>query len=213
MITKKIKLFLILILSLAIFFLLASFMGLFPITDFRQNSQILPLQSHCCRIAIVKKNLINTLYLCDFFDSALNKIKKFSSKTVIGNSPFIFLDKAKNKKDLTLEVGKCKFYIETAMTAKERRKGLSEREKICEHCGMFFQFSKIGRYGFWMKNMLFPIDLVWITNGKVVDLKEHFSENSQETIFSSVPMNQVLEINSGKIKECKIKIGDKIVWK
>jgi len=54
--------------------------GLFPITDFRQNLPVLP--SAC------QKKLTNIPYLCTFFDGALNKTEKFSSKTVIENSPY-----------------------------------------------------------------------------------------------------------------------------
>ena len=53
--------------------------GLFPNTDFRQNPSGLP--SAC------QKKSANTPYLHTFFDGALNKTGKFSSKTVLGNSP------------------------------------------------------------------------------------------------------------------------------
>jgi len=53
--------------------------GLFPTTDFCQNPPVLP--SAC------QKKFTNTPYLCTFFDGALDKTEKFSSKTVIGNSP------------------------------------------------------------------------------------------------------------------------------
>jgi len=56
-------------------------MGLFPSTDFRQNLPVLP--STC------QKKFTNTPYLCTFFDGALDKTEKFSSKTVLGNSPLM----------------------------------------------------------------------------------------------------------------------------
>jgi len=53
--------------------------GLLPITDFCQNPPVSP--SAC------QKKFMNTPYSRTFFDGALNKTKRFSSKTVIGNSP------------------------------------------------------------------------------------------------------------------------------
>ena len=59
--------------------------GLFPSTDFRQNSPILP---SACQKKFTNTAVKNTnVHFSTFFDGALNKIEKFSSKTVIGNSP------------------------------------------------------------------------------------------------------------------------------
>ncbi len=108
----------------------------------------------------------------------------------------------------TIVVGDCRFNIEIAETPKVRRKGLSDRNSLCVDCGMFFKFSREGKYGFWMKDMRFPIDLLWLKDEEVVGFEKDFSEKSRRTVFPSKPINQVLELNAGKIDKCKIKIGD-----
>ncbi len=60
-------------------FLAVSRKGLFSIIDFRQNIPVL--------LSACQKKFANIPYLRTFFDCALNKTEKFSSKTVIGNSP------------------------------------------------------------------------------------------------------------------------------
>ncbi len=109
-----------------------------------------------------------------------------------------------------LILGNCNFNVEIVDTPELRRKGLSGRKELCDKCGMLFEFAQKGKYGFWMKGMLFPIDLIWLRDDKVVGWKKNFSEKSRETIFPPEPINQVLEINAGKIEKCGIKKGDSL---
>ena len=135
------------------------------------------------------------------------KIRTFKNNNVFISGEKIISAKG-NKK---IKLGKCQFAVDLAINPQSRQKGLSGRKKLCDKCGMFFEFSQKGGYGFWMKGMLFPIDLIWFQDDKVVGWKKNFSEKSRETIFPPEPINQVLEINAGGIEKCGIKIGDKIV--
>ena len=46
------------------------------------------------------------------------------------------------------------------------------RESLDEKSGMLFVFPEDGRYGFWMKNTLIPLDIIWIDNDqRVVDIQ------------------------------------------
>lgn len=114
----------------------------------------------------------------------------------------------KNENEISL--GKCLFKIETVNDNESRERGLSGREKLCYNCGMLFVFPEAQRYGFWMKDMLFSLDIIWIKDGKVVEVMENVSKDSRETFFSKVEVDKVLEINATEARSCDIKIGDRI---
>jgi len=114
----------------------------------------------------------------------------------------------KNENEISL--GKCLFKIETVSDNESRERGLSNREKLCYNCGMLFVFPEVRRYGFWMKDMLFSLDIVWIKDGKVVEIMESISKDSRDTFFPKVAVDKVLEINEGEVKSCEIKDGDKV---
>lgn len=60
--------------------------------------------------------------------------------------------------------------LELALTDDERRQGLSGREQLSPDEGMLFVFGEAGIFPFWMKEMKFPLDIIWIRNGVVVDV-------------------------------------------
>jgi len=91
-------------------------------------------------------------------------------------------------------------------------KGLSGRKELPKDRGMFFTFPTDGNYSFWMKGMLFPIDIIFIgSDYKIVDILYNapVCEGGECPSFS--PPNKfryVLEVNSGWSKENELKIGD-----
>lgn len=101
--------------------------------------------------------------------------------------------------------------IEIANTEEKRTKGLSLHKPLKENEGMLFIFAQPGFYGFWMKDMLFDLDFIWIQDEKIVDLTENVSHNNQEKIYQpKVPVTQVLEVNSGFVKKNGVKMGDEV---
>jgi uncharacterized membrane protein (UPF0127 family) len=68
------------------------------------------------------------------------------------------------RNDKTLTIGSKKIAAEVADTATARQKGLSGRSCISQNEGMLFVFGQPGTYGFWMKDMKFPIDMIWISS-------------------------------------------------
>lgn len=66
------------------------------------------------------------------------------------------------------------FKLEIAKTVIERAKGLMFREKLDENKGMLFIFPTVEKHGFWMKNTLIPLDIIWIDeSNKVVYIKKN----------------------------------------
>src|SRR3989338_2360831 len=103
-----------------------------------------------------------------------------------------------------------------ADTPSKRNRGLSFRDSLPRDSGMLFIFEKKDIYSFWMNEMKFPLDFLWINGETIVDLSENiqvYSDGGITTIEPSESVNKVLEFNSGVIKEYAIKKGDKITFK
>lgn len=103
--------------------------------------------------------------------------------------------------------------VNIADTAGERMAGLSGRTSLAEDEGVFFIFDSPYRYSFWMKEMNFPIDIVWIDGEfKVVDITKNAAPESFPNTFQpQVPAQYVLETVAGWTDKNNIKIGDKVI--
>jgi len=90
------------------------------------------------------------------------------------------------------------FSFEVADTTAEREQGLSGRESVPQD-GMLFIFPEKGNYGFWMKDMLIPIDMIWIADdGTVVDVDRNvLPETYPKAFHPSEPVRYVLETEAG----------------
>lgn len=92
-------------------------------------------------------------------------------------------------------------------------RGLAGVDRINPDEGMLFIFPEIDGRSFWMKDMKFPLDIIWITNDTVTGLAPNLPIpiDSNYPIYSSPqPVNYVLEVNAGTIKQFNIKIGDQV---
>jgi uncharacterized membrane protein (UPF0127 family) len=103
-----------------------------------------------------------------------------------------------------------------ADTPAARTKGLMDRQALAGDEGMFFVFPEEDAYAFWMKNMRFPIDIIWINNEfKVVDMETGVEPCGSQSCPSFVPQAKcryVLEVNAGFAKRHRIMIKDTVKW-
>lgn len=104
--------------------------------------------------------------------------------------------------------------VEVADSDQERTLGLGKRDSLSENKGMLFVFPKKSTMvNFWMKDMRFPIDIIWISNGKIVQIDKNAKvesgvSDSQMTIYSpGQPVDYVLEVNAGFCERNNIKTG------
>lgn len=107
------------------------------------------------------------------------------------------------------------FNLLLAKTDKEKRIGLSEKKSLPENSGMLFVFEKPDYYSFWMKEMQFPIDIIFIKENKIVtiyaDLKPPKTQDESLPIYKPAePADMVLEINSGLAQKYNLKKGDEV---
>lgn len=106
---------------------------------------------------------------------------------------------------------------EVVQSDASKKKGLSGRESLEIDQGMLFVFNRSGIYPFWMKDMKFAIDIIWIDeNKKIVYIAENAPPEpgkKDSELFRYVPKNNsqyVLEINAGLSKLHNIQIGDAV---
>src|SRR3989344_1451545 len=74
--------------------------------------------------------------------------------------------------------------IDLADTQEKRTQGLSGRKDIADDYGMLFVFDAPGKYGFWMKDMLIDIDIIWLSrDGSIVHIEHSVSPATYPTIL------------------------------
>lgn len=109
-------------------------------------------------------------------------------------------------------VGGKMFSVEVAKTEMELERGLSLHVPLSDNQGMLFIFQSEGMYGFWMKDMLFPLDIIWIgSNLQVVHIEKNLSPDTYPKIFyPGAESLYVLEITAGQADKLQIKTGDTV---
>lgn len=124
----------------------------------------------------------------------------------------------KNKQDKIapkiLKIGGITLNIEVANTDAERVQGLSGRSGLSENGGMLFVFDNEGYYGFWMKDMNFPIDMAWLDKNKqIINIESNISPATYPQVFNPpAPSLYVLEVSAGFLSKNNIKIGDFVAF-
>ena len=103
---------------------------------------------------------------------------------------------------------------ETAVSREKQYQGLSDRTSLAENSGMLFIFAQPARYYFTMRGMEFPLDFIWISDDKVVDLTANVAQptggKKPVLISPDHPVNMVLEVNAGTIDRFKVAVGDSV---
>lgn len=101
--------------------------------------------------------------------------------------------------------------IERAVTPQQQSRGLMFRESLCNECGMLFVFGGETMQGFWMKNTLIPLDMIWINaEKKIIGITTAVPCTANPcTVYNSpAPAKYVLEVNAGFAQAKGIKAGD-----
>lgn len=107
--------------------------------------------------------------------------------------------------------------VDLALTAAEQEQGLSGRPGLAENTGMLFVFPNPGNYQFWMKDMNFPIDMIWLSSDlKVVYIEKNATPESYPETFgpgeNDGSAKYVLEVVSGFSDKNNLKVGDEVFF-
>jgi uncharacterized membrane protein (UPF0127 family) len=113
-----------------------------------------------------------------------------------------------------VHVGDTVVWARLAISAEERTRGLSGTEKLEPNEGMLFVYNNRSRHAFWMRGMLFPLDMLWIDTDHVADLKTDLPNPPPGASEANLPIyspnadaNYVLEVNAGWAATNNITIG------
>lgn len=114
-------------------------------------------------------------------------------------------------------IGQKKLSLALAITPAEQARGLSGCPEIPPDSGMLFPYTPAQQASFWMKDMLIPIDIIWIHQGKVVGIEHAVPPPRPSTPDANLaiytprePVDNVLEIKSGGAKEYGIQEGSQV---
>lgn len=106
--------------------------------------------------------------------------------------------------------------IQLADDLSEQSAGLANRPSMAENEGMLFVLAKVSTPEFWMKDMLFPIDIIWIRDGKVVDIDSRVgtepgeTDNDRKRYLPKEEVNMVLETKASWAEKNNLSIGDEV---
>jgi uncharacterized membrane protein (UPF0127 family) len=113
--------------------------------------------------------------------------------------------------------------VTVAATPAELEKGLMDVKTLPQNEGMLFVFASPDYYGFWMRNTLIPLDIIWLDeNKKIVYIKENAQpcvadpknelQAQCETFMPKSKAMYVIEVNSGWVEKNGVKIGNKVIF-
>lgn len=131
----------------------------------------------------------------------------------------LFFIKTNTKKDnivfVKANINKASLQLELALNDQAWYNGLSNKKDLCSNCGMLFVFPTKDIKTFVMREMNFPLDIIWLADNKIVGYSENLAPESSEpyTPYNSpVPVNQVLEVKAGFVRQNNIKINDNLTY-
>jgi uncharacterized membrane protein (UPF0127 family) len=100
------------------------------------------------------------------------------------------------------------YNLEVADTPGERQQGLSGRASLPPDAGMLFAYQEESELCFWMKDMHFPLDIIWLDAQRtVVHLEGHVSPDTYPGNFCAANAQYVIELNAGQAAHAGIETG------
>lgn len=104
--------------------------------------------------------------------------------------------------------------LEVAQTRQQQRIGLMHREQLSDNRGMLFPFEPARPVRFWMKNVLIPLDMVFVYQGTVVEIASQVPPCEAEPCPTYgprlQPVDQVIELRGGRAAELGLQVGDPV---
>ena len=115
--------------------------------------------------------------------------------------------------DGVITIGTQQVTIEHADTPQKMSRGLGYRDSLAWGSGMYFSYPRAGLYRFWMKGMRFAIDIVWIRDGRIIDISADVPfepGGNGPTVQPREAANAVLEVPAGYSAASGWRIGDRV---
>lgn len=118
----------------------------------------------------------------------------------------------RNYSQIQVRIKDEQFYLYEAESDLQKQNGLSNTTQLEPQCGMIFYFDEPDYHSFWMKDMNYSIDIIYLDqNNEVVDIISNADPSSFPNSFKPQEKSRkVIEINGGESKKIGLKLGDKI---
>jgi len=128
----------------------------------------------------------------------------------------LFLGVFQKKKQSQVCFGDYCFGVEISKSPIQKAKGLMFRDKLEENQGMLFVFEAEKKHSFWMKNVSFPLDIIWLGANKKVVFVSHDAQPCKDlkclAIQPTTNAKYILEINGGLANKIGLKIGSQLIF-
>lgn len=123
--------------------------------------------------------------------------------------------------DAIVSIGNASYSVDLAITPEERQQGLSGREHLPLDTGMLFVFEEERPLHFWMKEMHFPLDIIWIdarcrlvsVSANVPKPPPNAGNDEIPRARSPSPARYVLEVNAGEAERNGLQPGDAVEFR
>ena len=104
--------------------------------------------------------------------------------------------------------------LEFARTPPQEELGLSGRPCLPDNGALLFLFPTDDRFSIWMKDMLFPIDVIWLDSGKkIIKIEKNMQPSSYpKTYTPDTPARFVIELNKGATDTLHAQVGSQLNW-
>lgn len=106
-----------------------------------------------------------------------------------------------------------RFQAEVAVTPQQQARGLMFRTELADDRAMIFPEDPPAPTGFWMRNTLIPLDMIFVAPDRTVLRIEHEATPlSERNILSGGPVSAVIEVRGGLTQQLGIAAGDRVGW-
>ena len=112
-----------------------------------------------------------------------------------------------------VRIGTSEVAVEIADTPAKQARGLGYRDRLDWDTGMYFAYPRAVMPSFWMKGMRFSIDIVWIRDGRIVDVHDNVPfepRGNGPTVRPREATDAVLEVPAGYRQANGWRIGDRV---
>lgn len=105
----------------------------------------------------------------------------------------------------TVSIAGRQYQLEVVTTEQAKSQGLSDRVGMARNHGMLFQYANQGTRCFWMKDMHFPLDIIWLNaQNQVLKIESNVSPDTYPHPFCASPAQNVIELNAGEARSLRV---------
>lgn len=140
-----------------------------------------------------------------------NKI--FLTVGLLLSLPFLLLQPIVfNKDSINVNIGNGSYKLEVAENNNDKTRGLSGRASMPDDQGMIFIYDEPDQRCMWMKDMNFPIDIIWLDENKnVIHIEKNVTPDTYPSSFCGTrEAKYVIELNEGEADYAGLRVGNNI---